>query len=106
MKIEKELTITKKAISIEFKALHIIKHEDGTKAFIQFQINFDNATSELFEIQKVGKDFNDFYCSYNTTKDLFVEAYNSLGIDVQLLPDNLESAIINDIIEEIQPSEE
>ena len=39
MDIQTNLTIQKKAIGIEFKALHIVKHENGTQAFIQFQIN-------------------------------------------------------------------
>ena len=96
MNIQADLTIQKKATSIEFKALHIVKHDDGTKAFIQFQINFDNGTSELFEVQKDSNNFNLFWDKFDTTKVLFEEAFTALNIDVATLPDStMDEAIKN-----------
>lgn len=100
MNIQADLTIQKKATSIDFKALHIVKHDDGTVAFIQFQINFDNGSSELFEVKKDANNFNEFWSKFDTTKVLFEEAFAALNLDASVLPDGtLDESILNPIIE-------
>ena len=98
MDIQTNLTIQKKAIGIEFKALHIVKHENGTQAYIQFQINFENSSPELYEVKKEGEDFNTFFGSFNSVKSLYEEVFLSLGLDSSILPsDDMNESIYNSV---------
>lgn len=87
MEITTNLTIQKKAVEIQFKALHVVKQEDESLAFIQFEILFENGTKELYEVRKSGQEFNDFLTGQLYVKGLYEEAFISLGLDITTLPE-------------------
>lgn len=100
MEITTNLTIEKKAIGIEFKALHIVKQQDESLAFIQFEIQFENGTTELFEIRKSGQEFNDYIDSDISIKNLYVEAFGKLGLDPATLPIGSMNESIHNIVQD------
>ena len=99
MNIQKELTITKNATAIQFKAVHIVKHSTGSAAFIQFEISFDNGTTEIFELKKEGSEFNDFFNAWNDMKYLYKEVFNALNFEVEFPVGDMNDTILNPVSE-------
>jgi len=103
MEINQNLQVQKKAISLDFAGLNIVKHTNGSQGFITFLIKFDNETTETFTIQKEGKDFNEFWNNFKDTKYLFSLAIEFLGLKDIVLPKSMEDYILNKV-EEVEES--
>ena len=101
--IDQDLTIQKKAISIDLLQQSTLKHEDGWRAVITYKITFSDQSSEVISITKVGEDYNTFWTNFNNGTYLFEVISESIGVEFTL-PTNFEDSFLNPKpIEEVQP---
>jgi len=94
MDIQTNFTIQKQIVGIEFKSLNIIKHIDGTVAYILFNLLLDDNTNNQYEIKLAGQEFNDFWLSFDTTSKMFEVLFNKLN-ETYSLPSDMDNIILN-----------
>lgn len=104
--IEQDLTIQKKAISIELLQQTTLKHEDGWRVIITYKITFSDQSTEVISITKVGEDYNTFWQNFNDGAYLFKVISESIGVEFTI-PENFEDSFLNVIpVEEETPQPE
>jgi hypothetical protein len=92
--IDQDLTIQKKAISVDLLQQSTLRHEDGWRAVITYKITFSDQSSEVISITKVGEDYNTFWLNFNNGTYLFEVISESIGVQFTL-PDNFEDSFLN-----------
>ena len=101
--IDQDLTIQKKAISVDLLQQSTLRHEDGWRAVITYKITFSDQSSEVISITKVDEDYNNFWLNFNNGTYLFDVISESIGVQFTL-PDNFEDSFLNVIpTEDITP---
>lgn len=96
MDIQTNFTIQKQVIGVEFKSLNVVKHTDGTIAFILFNLIFDDNTNELKEIKLTGEEFNDFWSNFDNTSKIYEVFFNKIN-EPFTFNSNMDDVILNNV---------
>jgi hypothetical protein len=98
MDIQTNFTIQKQVIGVEFKSLNIVKHVDGTIAYILFNLLFDDNTSSLTEVKLEKEKFNNFWENFDTTLKLYETFFTEIN-QTFVPPTNvdMDETIINNL---------
>lgn len=98
MDIQTNFTIEKKVTGVEFKSLSVVKHLDGTAAFITFNLLFEDESSEMKEIRLHGEKFNEFWSGFDNTSKMYELLFNEMN--QPFTPSsNMDETIMNDSVE-------
>lgn len=94
LQIEKTITTTRTAISLDVVGVQQIKTPDGWVAIIEGVIGYDDGGSDRVQVTKTGDTYNLFWMNYNSGLFLFKALTNGLDLDVEI-PAELEATFMN-----------
>lgn len=94
--IEKTITTTRTATSLEVAGVQQIKTPEGWVAIIEGIITYDDGGSDRIQVVKKDESYNDFWRNYNSGAYLFQVLVSGLDLDT-VIPEDVEASFLNSI---------
>lgn len=96
LQIEKTITTTRTAISLDVVGVQQIKTPDGWVAIIEGVITYDDGGSDRIQVVKKDQSYNEFWAAYNSGASLFQVLVSGLDLDTAI-PESVEASFLNSI---------
>ena len=94
--IEKTITTTRTATSLEVSGIQQIKTPEGWVAIIEGVITYDDGGSDRIQVVKKDQSYNDFWTKYNSGIYIYQVLISGLDLDT-VIPEDVEASFLNSI---------
>lgn len=94
--IEKTITTTRTATSLEVAGIQQIKTAEGWVAIIEGVITYDDGGSDRIQVVKKDQSYNDFWTNYNSGIYIYQVLISGLDLDT-VIPEDVEASFLNSI---------
>lgn len=94
--IQKTITTTRTATSLDCAGVQQIKTPEGWVAIIEGVITYDDGGSDRIQVVKKDQSYNEFWAAYNSGAYLFQVLVSGLDLDTEI-PAEIEETFINSV---------
>ncbi len=94
--IQKTITTTRTATSLEVAGVQQIKTPDGWITIIEGLITYDDGGSDRIQVVKKDEAYNEFWSNYNSGVYIYQVLVSGLDLDT-VIPESVEASFLNSI---------